>query len=45
VMYGGSVRAGPRPEGGFEVCATLPVTPVTPVAASAASLTSSGGGS
>jgi signal transduction histidine kinase len=55
VMYGGSVRAGPRPEGGFEVCATMPVTPVTPVAAvtaataataaTAVSLTSSGGGS
>jgi hypothetical protein len=25
-MYGGSVRVGPRREGGFEVCATLPVT-------------------
>jgi signal transduction histidine kinase len=26
-MYGGSVAAGPRPGGGFEVVATLPVTP------------------
>ncbi|MBT2901485.1 sensor histidine kinase [Streptomyces sp. McG3] len=24
-MYGGSVRAGPRPEGGFAVCVRLPV--------------------
>jgi len=28
VMYGGSVQAGPRPEGGFLVTATLPITPV-----------------
>src|SRR6185437_14912441 len=27
-MYGGSVRAGPRPGGGFEVTATLPITEV-----------------
>jgi len=27
-MYGGSVAAGPRPAGGFEVVATLPLTPV-----------------
>lgn len=27
-MYGGSVRAGPRPAGGFEVAATLPIVPV-----------------
>jgi signal transduction histidine kinase len=27
-MYGGSVAAGPRPGGGFEVTATLPFTPV-----------------
>ena len=27
-MYGGSVRAGPRPGGGFEVTATLPIVPV-----------------
>ena len=26
-MYGGSVAAGPRPAGGFEVVATLPLTP------------------
>jgi signal transduction histidine kinase len=28
VMYGGSVQVGPRPEGGFEVTATLPITSV-----------------
>ena len=45
VMYGGSVRVGPRPEGGFEVRATLPVTPVTPVTpVGPVSLTSTGGG-
>jgi signal transduction histidine kinase len=27
-MYGGSITAGPRPGGGFEVVATLPLTPV-----------------
>jgi signal transduction histidine kinase len=27
VMYGGSVRVGPRPEGGFGVTATLPTVP------------------
>ena len=27
-VYGGSVTASPRPEGGFEVVATLPLTPV-----------------
>jgi signal transduction histidine kinase len=27
-MYGGSVRAGPGPGGGFEVTATLPIVPV-----------------
>jgi signal transduction histidine kinase len=27
-MYGGSVQAGPRPGGGFEVTATLPIVPV-----------------
>ena len=27
-LYGGSVAAGPRPGGGFEVVATLPFTPV-----------------
>ncbi|MFJ9772939.1 sensor histidine kinase [Kitasatospora sp. NPDC101157] len=26
-LYGGSVRTGPRPEGGFEVAFTLPVAP------------------
>ena len=27
-MYGGAVQAGPRPGGGFEVTATLPIVPV-----------------
>jgi hypothetical protein len=26
-MFGGSVAAGPRPGGGFEVIATIPLTP------------------
>jgi signal transduction histidine kinase len=30
-MYGGTVQAGPRPGGGFEVTVLLPLTAVTPV--------------
>jgi signal transduction histidine kinase len=32
-MYGGSVQAGPRAGGGFEVIATLPISPVSASAA------------
>jgi signal transduction histidine kinase len=43
VMYGGAVQVGPRPEGGFEVCATLPVTRVS-VGSTASAVTGQGAG-